>query len=287
MSRLKTRGHIALLSVLALTYPAMAAAPSIGIASARGSIRVDGTLVRGNATLFEGSVIETARATTALRLNQGVVVKLAVDSRGQLFRDRLVLEKGASELTGAYRLEAATLRIDPDGPDARGVVAVTGDRKIEVTALAGAFRVKNGDGMLLANVHPGAALAFHAQVSGATAPTTITGKLTKEGGNYFVTVASTGVKYQVTGAGITDSKVGKTVTVTGTPDPNGNPAGKAAGVIAVSSATVAAHAAGAGGAATGMAVGTKLIIAGVAVAAGTGVGVGVYEAQKEDTPASR
>jgi len=286
--RFTLRDHIALLTVLTFSYTAVAATSSIGVAESPGKIRVDGSLVKGNATVFEGSVVETENSTTAVRLEKGVVVKLATDSRGKLFRDHLTLEKGSSEFSGgSYRMEVATLKVTPADSTSRAVVAMSGDRSIEVTALAGSFRVVTDGGVLLANVRPGAAFAFSPQATGASAPTTITGKVTKEGGVYFVTAQQTGVKYQVTGSGVTDSMVGKTVTVTGTPDPTAKPAGSAAAVIILSSASVARGAAAAGASTAGMAAGTKLIIAGVVVAAGSGVGVGVYQAQKDDTPASR
>ena len=36
---------------------------SIGTASARGDMRVDSYVVKGNATLFDGTVVETGQAT--------------------------------------------------------------------------------------------------------------------------------------------------------------------------------------------------------------------------------
>ena len=281
------RGRIAVLTALVFSYSAVAATQSIGIATVRGSIRVDGETVKGNVSLFEGSVVETDNSATSLRLDKGVVVKLAADSRGKLFRDRLVLEKGSSEFTSSYRLVASTLQINPADANSRGVVVMKSANKVEVTALAGRFQVLTDHGVLLANVRPGVAFAFDPQGAGATAPTTITGKLTKEGSNYYVTVAQTGLKYQVVGKDLTPGMVGKTVTVTGTPDPSGTPGSGSAAVITATSATVVGHAAAAaGGSAVGMAMGTKLIIAGVVVAASAGVGAGVYEAQKSDTPAA-
>ena len=53
-----------------LSY-AQAGTVVIGTASARGDMRVDSYMVKGNATLFDGSVVETGQATADLRLNKG------------------------------------------------------------------------------------------------------------------------------------------------------------------------------------------------------------------------
>src|SRR6202051_831344 len=76
---------------------AVAGSTAIGTVSARGDIRIDGDSVKGNATLFDGTVVETGQATAALRLARGVEIKLAIGSRSTLYRDRIVLQRGASE----------------------------------------------------------------------------------------------------------------------------------------------------------------------------------------------
>jgi hypothetical protein len=129
--------------------------------------------------------------------------------------------------------------------------------------------------MLLAKVTPGPELTFDGQPAGANEPITITGKLVKEGGHYYVTTA-TGVRYEIKGKDL-DKLSGKTVKITGTLDPS------AAGVLIATEAGIAPSAIG--GVATGMSVGGKVIIAGVVIAGGTGAGVGIYEATKG--PASK
>ena len=277
---------------------AAAGTTAIGTASARGTIRVDGALVNGNATLFDGTVVETGAATTAVRLDKGVEVKLATDSRGTFYRDRLVLEKGATEIVrpGSFRLEARHLNVVPDSSDARGVVSMKDERTVEVSALSGALRVSTDSGFLLAMVEPGRMLGFSAQeTAGATAPTTVTGMLAREEDKcsathekrYYVTVRDTGVRYEVTGNDLAPL-IGKVVTLTGTPDPNVQPSKCAAGLIVASGAAAvkgAVAAAANAGTIAGIAT-THLIIAGVAVAAAAGTGVGLYEADKGTPSAS-
>ena len=270
----------------------------IGTASARGAIRVDGTLVNGNATLFNGTILETSEATTAVRLDKGVEIRLATDSRGTLFRDRLVLEKGASELaSGPFLVLASGLRVTEDAPNSRGVVSFQNSKTIQVSALQGKLDVANEHGFLLASIQPGQMMLFDMQQAGATAPTTVTGVLSREtdkcssggGKKFYIMVAETGVKYEVTGENL-ESKAGKTVTLTGTPDPGSQPSKCAAGVLIASNVVVVGVSAGA---AAGTAAGTGFVathvalITGVAIAAGVGTGVGVYEATKGSSPASR
>ncbi len=68
--------------------PAFSAA--IGVAKANGSFRVDSNPVVGNATLFEGNTLETSAASSELQLYSGIRMRLAPDSRGRVFGDRLV-----------------------------------------------------------------------------------------------------------------------------------------------------------------------------------------------------
>src|SRR5665213_2037084 len=59
--------QVAAILLCMLSYAA-AGTVSIGTASARGDLRVDSYLVKGNATLFDGSVVETGQTTANLRL---------------------------------------------------------------------------------------------------------------------------------------------------------------------------------------------------------------------------
>jgi len=267
----------------------MAAPGIIGTAVAHGSLRVDGASVLHNATLFDGSVVETGSATATMRLGKGPEVRLAENSRGTLYCDRLVLEKGSGELTSAkgFVVEANGLRVMPGEALSDGVIALKSDHSVEVAALAGDLRVTTSEGFILASLRPGRSMNFAQQDAGAAAPTSITGCLSKVDGAYFLTVAQTGVVYELTGQNL-DNLVGKNVTVAGTPIPNEQPKGNAAGVITVSSATPhkgAGCSPTAGGAALGgMALGTKLLISGVAIGAATGTSMGIYETDSRGDP---
>jgi len=89
-----------LFSVVAL------AAPAIGIVTASGHFNVEGSQVWGNATLFDGTTIETTAASSELALRNGVKVQLAAGSRARIWQNRLDLEKGIAQLAAPVSFEA-------------------------------------------------------------------------------------------------------------------------------------------------------------------------------------
>ena len=228
------------LAVVFCTLPyASAGTTVIGTASVRGDMRVDGYRVSGDATLFDGSVVQTGQASAALHLNKGVEIKFATDSRGTLYRDRLVLQQGSSEWTpsSSFSLEASGLHVTPDEPNSKGLVSLGGALTVEVTALTGGFQVKNDNGMLLARVSPGHTMSFGAFQSGTSASNsvTVTGDVSFTGGICFLYVPGTGVVYELKGMDFS-KQFGATITVTGMIDPNAKPANGASAVIDVSEA---------------------------------------------------
>jgi len=82
------------------------AAPAIGIVTASGHFNVEGSQVWGNATLFEGTTVETTAASSELALRNGVKVQLAAGSRARIWQNRLVLEKGVAQLAAPVSFEA-------------------------------------------------------------------------------------------------------------------------------------------------------------------------------------
>jgi hypothetical protein len=259
-----------------LSYAA-AGTVSIGTASARGDMRVDSYMVKGNATLFDGSVVETGQATADLRLDKGAAITMSTNSRGTLYRDRLVLQRGESELAASspFKLEANGLRVTPNEKNSRGVVSLAAGNTVEVAALNGSFGVTNVQGILLANVRPGRVVSFAMQAAGANpASFSGVGLVTYEDGHYYLT-DSANVKYEITGKDF-KQYVGTKVVISGTvqaPAAEGAPS-----VISVSSIGIN------GG--TGMSMTTKLIIGGVVVGAAVGIGVGIAVSNSSKPPVS-
>ncbi len=302
MHRFMVQSLIALILSVSLSLGA-AAAPAVGIVTARGSFTIDASSIAGNATLFEGNQIETGKASSQLQLNNGARMQLAAESRGIVYRDRLVLEKGSSrfENAGNYQVEALSLRIRPEGENTTGRVSVSKAGVVEVAALTGPVRVTAANGVLLASMQAGRTLDFTPESAGPEAATTETGCLEASSGKFLLTDETSLVRFEVMGAGV-EKEVGHRVQIAGTvaPVPESisqvhstsvkmlskkcSSRGKAAAAAGVGAAGAGAAGAGAAGAGTigaiGTAIATHAVIAGVIVAgAATAATVAVVKTQ--------
>jgi len=192
------------------------AANSIGQANANGSFRVDNASIWGNATLFNGNVVETNRAVSQLSLNDGTNVRLSSDSRAEVYQNRLQLDKGTSELkfAGAYEVDARTLRITPGAPGTVAQIQLPAGKKVEVAALGGEVRVTNASGVLVAQVAPGQALEFEPPAAGASAATVVVGKMFRRGDRLGLVDETTNVTLEIQGEDL-EKEIGKRVQATG------------------------------------------------------------------------
>ncbi len=91
---------LALCLIVAGAVTLTAAGSTIGVAIANGKFFLDRSPVVGNANVFDGSVIDTGRAMADLSLNNGVKMRLGTESRGRIFSNQLVLEKGSGQISG-------------------------------------------------------------------------------------------------------------------------------------------------------------------------------------------
>ena len=275
--------QVAAILLCMLSYAA-AGTVSIGTASARGDMRVDSYLVKGNATLFDGSVVETGQATANLRLNKGTEITMSTASRGTLHSDRLVLQQGESELaaSSSFQLEANGLRVTPNEPNSRGVVSLKAGNTVEVASLNGSFGVTTDHGVLLANVRPGRVVSFAMQAGANPANFSGVGLVSFDNGTYYLTT-NENVKYVLT---CKDSRkfVGDKVVVSGTLQ-GGTPgqAGGAGTMLCVKTMDIN----GGGGGGGGMSTTTKWIIAGVIIGGGVGVGVAIADRNQSSSPISQ
>jgi hypothetical protein len=277
ITRFHNGSFVALALALTLNY-SLAAPAALGVATARGGFLIDGSPVEGNATLFDGVRIETRKASSSIRLGSGATAGLAGESRARVYQERLVLERGQGELASSpgYRMEALGLRIEPAAPGAAARVTLRGDKLVQVAAVGGAVRVRTGAGFLVGNVTPSRMLLFSPQAAGAATASKMSGYVTEEGGKYYLTDSTSGVKVQVSGGGI-EQQVGNNVEITGT--------SIGADQVQVNSINNLGTGAAAG-TGTGMGAGTvAVVIVGVSVAAAA-AGYGAYRAQDDDGQAS-
>jgi hypothetical protein len=278
------RNLITVLLTGSVTTMFCAPPPEIGIAMARGGFEVNHSAVVGNATVFDGNVIQTAKASSSIRLSNGVRVTLASNSRAAIYNDKLVLQEGQTEaeLGSKYQIQSAFLRIVPTSKDASAQVAMA-KNGVKVAVVRGSVNVTNAGGTLLARMAPGAALEYEQQPAGASMPqghASIAGTLRKQGDNYLLTDDTSRVTYQLLGA-IPRDKVGQTVNVSGELVPGQTPVAGADQVLRLDT----------GGQPAGMApmhgmhATHGIVIAGILIA-GAGIALGVTLANGEKQPVS-
>lgn len=286
-----------------------AAGSAIGMAMTSGNLQLNHSRVWGNTTLFDGSLVETARAASQIQLNNGVWMKLAAETRATVFQRKLVLEAGQGEMSPArgFEVEARSLHITAGSSDALARVRVDNGNRVMVAALRGSLRVSNSVGMVVARIDPGDALNFEAQSAGATAATHATGCLLSKSGSFILVDRTTNAVLELNGNEFA-SQVGNRVEIVGRAETSkpkiadasqvvtvletklvakggcssvakkagastavaAGAAGAAAGGAAAGGAAAGAAAAGAAGAAAGIGAGTVAVIGGVAAAASVG-----------------
>jgi hypothetical protein len=282
-------------AILAGNFAALpAAAPIIGVVSASGGFSMNSASVKDNATVLEGSTIETGKTSSVLHLIGGTRVELGLLSRGRVYRDRLMLEKGVADVKGSspFRVEALSLRIAPSHRDGYGRVAFVNEGTIEVAAVSGGLLVTSAAGAVVADLAPGMALAFRPQEA-ASRNTTLTGCLQKSDNRYLLTDETSNVVFEIQGFDAS-TMVGHRVQVSGSTVADATPAAGATQVVkstsVISLAPTCSVGSPTGGAGhpggAGMSGKTKAIIAGVAIAgAGVGLGIGLSRGGQCDKPA--
>ena len=209
----------------------LSAASSIGFVKSTGEFRVDGAAVRGNGTLFDGNLIETAAARSVIRFADAEVT-LAPESRARVYRDRTVLEKGSGFVRDGARhvIEAATLRIVPSARDSVVQVEITSPTYVTVATRNGAAEVRNSSGVLTASLLPGMAVAFNPQ-AGAAAAIKMTGYIKFKDGAYFLTDETTNVTVQLMESPDVIKYVNVECDITGSSIPDSKPAGNASQLV--------------------------------------------------------
>jgi hypothetical protein len=227
----------------------LAASPSsIGFVVTSGEAQIDGAVVRGNSTLFQGNVVEAGNATSDLMFPGGANILLQPESAVKVYRDYAVLQRGAVIQRGTHGLVADGLKISSLSTQGAVVVGMKDGSHLEVAARGGSAEVRNPTGALVARLEPGKAMSFAIQVSqqnstsaplqqnspppasgqsstsaGQGAPPagaqlTLHGILRKDHpgryGHYLLTDLTTNVTYELQGSGL-DDLVGASVEATG------------------------------------------------------------------------
>lgn len=172
MKKITVRNVLAMSISLAMVH-ALAAPAMIGIATARGSFRVDDSNVAGNATLFAGATVETGITTGELSLLGTSKVALDSGTRARVYQDHLVLDRGKVQWSGALlRMQAGLLQVVGADSGSTSIVVRRGN-SIVVGALTGNVKVLAANGSLVRTISTGSAFSF-GQEQTKPEPTTAT-----------------------------------------------------------------------------------------------------------------
>jgi hypothetical protein len=249
---------------------------------------IDNAAVAGNATVFDGSKIQT-KGYSRIQLNDGARLGLGAGSSVQVFANHLSLQSGAAEVQSKskFEIDAGMVKIVPSDASSVARVQLNGDNSVFVTALNSPVTVMNGQGVLVARVMPGLPLSFMPQASGSFDST---GCVLQKTGAAIITDSSGSQVTELRGADLRKA-IGNTVHVKGTINPSATPAGGASQVVTVTSSEITtkggcsalatklgATTASAGlavAATTGAATGAGAVAAGAAVGAGAAAGAGL------------
>jgi len=277
------RKHILAFTFATSASVICAATPAIGVAVSQGNMIVNSGETPGNATIFDGSTLQTETMASQVQMKDGSRIQFAGESRGKLFTDHVDLQEGSAKVSG-YPLNANGLSIRPD-KTGTAAVSIHG-KAVEVAALTGGVHVFNAQGINVGNLVPGRALNFTPQDAGASAPSSLTGCAVKSKDQILLTDEKSNVTAQLRGSKV---KTGKHITVTGSVASSATPVSGATQVVDVASVKdtpgpcmTAAQIAAAAGIA-GVSV-TTAVIVGVAAAAAVGVSVGVATSGGSTSP---
>jgi hypothetical protein len=233
---------------------AVASSPaSIGIVVTSGQAQVDGAMVRGNSTLFQGSDVRAGSVTSDVMLPGGSNLLLQPGSAVKVYREYAVLRNGAAIERGShgYALIANGLKVSSLSPQGAVFVGLQDGSHLSVSAQGGPAEVRNSAGGLVARLEPGKALNFAIQAAPQSLPTpstpeqarspagtqlTLHGILHKDHpgryGRFLLTDLSSKITYELQGPGL-DDLVGAAVEVTGSTF-DAAPADGASAVVSVS-----------------------------------------------------
>jgi len=259
-------------AVLVTAGLASASAPVIGIASSQGGVTLDNAKVSGNASVFDGSTLQT-EGYSRIHLNNGTRLDLAAGSRATVYSNHVSLDVGMSEIQNAagFEVDAKTLRIRGAEAGAIARVKVAEDRKmVYVTALNAPVNVLNHEGLLVARVTPGLPLSFVPQ-AGASTSYENTGCILQKAGAAVIVDETGNQVLELRGMDLR-KVIGSHVKITGTIDASAKPAAGATQVVKVAKAVVTKKG---GCSSIATKVGATTTAAGLAAgAAGAGAGAG-------------
>jgi hypothetical protein len=212
-SRVRTNSKVIACGAFVLWAQVVVAAdianPAIGIVVSPGDFQIDGYRARGNGTLLNGTTIDNLKSPSHLSLNGGTRFDLAPDSSGQVFADRLILNRGMAQIwpAGGFWVLANGLRLHSDAGSSYFRAARLNEMIVSVTSVAGIAAAQMPDGTAVAQIPQGETRDF----------ATVTGCLGQVKSHYLVRDQPTQVLVEVKGPDIA-GHVNRRVKVAGVVD---------------------------------------------------------------------
>jgi len=215
------------------------AASGLGMATSEASLKLNGAIVEGTATLTDGSVLETTEAPSRIQLNNGARLQLSANSRIRLNPNRLIVEQGYTDVVspGPLTIEARSLQVKPESSQARGRVALHGANLVQVAAAQGSFRVFNASGVLVSNLLAGDAFDFEPQDQGPAPPSSALGCLLKKDNKWIIYDQATRLIVELQGSSGFEKEWGNRVQANGTARSAGQPGAATTQILYVTSLT--------------------------------------------------
>ena len=245
----------------------------VGTATVRGNMHVDGNQVTGDATLFDGSTVETAAASATLRMDQHSIIEMATGSRVIVHESYVTLEQGSIDIKPVcgFVVETNGVRVTPNSPNAHAMVS-----NGSVSSHSGEFFVLDSHGRILSRVRGGSAQSLGANQAQSAGAATYVGNLSILDRHPLLTLLAPDAHttYELQGKDV-DKIRGNLVEVDGTIDPKRNSALIEVGAVIAHMKTRPMCAAKAP---------PYWLLGSAAAAAGIGAGIATNE---PSTPASR
>jgi len=235
----------ALVSCCSVTL--LGAAGILGFVYANGTYRIDGSTVRGNATVFDGSILETQESPARLQFGDGTHLWLASGSSVKFSPQVTTLLRGLVQLQGGedHALSAGAIKVTP-GPDSIVRIMLESSGGAVVMPLGGIAKVSNARGIPVGNLAAGQAVRF-AAYEGAAAAVESSGCIERRSDGFALTDSITNLTFQLEGRDL-DKAAGKHIHLLGVWEPsrrNGRPGVRVTAIeyLGSSACTPAQHAA--------------------------------------------
>jgi hypothetical protein len=193
----------------------------VGTATVRGSMRIDGNQITSDATLFDGSTVETEEASATLNMGTHTIIIMAAGTRGIVHEDYIKLEQGKIDLkpTCGFVVEADQARITPNSLDSHSVISIS-NSSASVMVQNGEFLILDKEGRVLHALRSGNSQSFGTGTTPSGTQATYAGTLSIVDNHHLLTLFApdTNVTYELQGKN-TDKIQGNFVQVNGTIDP--------------------------------------------------------------------